>query len=342
MEMFDLVELRKVIVNTPQESDYFLSRLYPEQMNFDGPAIAFDDLRNGRQMAPFVAPNVQGRVMRRRGYYTRTFTPAYIKPKDVVEPGRMLRRRAGEAIGAGTMSPAQRWEATIADYQQQQVKEIRRRWEWMAAQAALNGEVMVSGEDYPEVLVSFGRNADHTVVLVGGAQWSETTAAPLDDLELWAGRVADAEGFPVTRVTMGTAAWRAFRKNAEVKDLLDTNTSGNSSSLDRTPGRGEKVRSVGNVGGFQIYVYSDVYEDELGVTQPMMDPRDVFLEAADGFEGVRAFGAIMDADAGLQPLDIFSKMWKNPDPSVVYLLSQSAPLMIPSRPNCTLRARVVA
>ena len=47
-------------------------------------------------------------------------------------------------------------------------------------------------------------------------------------------------------------------------------------------------------------------------------------------------------DADLQALDIFPKMWKNPDPSVIYLMSQSAPLMIPSRPNCTLRARVVA
>ena len=98
----------------------------------------------------------------------------------------------------------------------------------------------------------------------------------------------------------------------------------------------------GQIGAFNIYVYSDVYEDETGTMQPMMDPRDVLLEAEGGFDGVRAFGAIMDADAGLQALDIFPKMWKNPDPSVIYLLSQSAPLMIPSRPNCTLRARVVA
>lgn len=339
MDLYSSAELRKVIVDSRPPVQYFIDRLYPEQMNFTTEEILFDEMRLGRRMAPFVAPNVQGRVLKRSGFYTRSFRPAYVKPKDVVTPGRMLRRLAGEAL-TGEMSPSQRWKAVVAAYQLDQRNQIYRRWEWMAAQAALNGSVTVSGEDYPTVTIDFGRAANHTVVLTGTAAWDDAASTPIDDLELWAKRVRDAEGYVVTRVTMGTTAWQWFRQHADVKELLETRR-GSESRMETGPGLGESVDYKGKIGSFDIYVYSDVYEDETGTMQQMMDPRDVFLEASGGYEGVRAFGAIMDADADLQALEIFSKMWKNPDPSVIYLLSQSAPLMIPSRPNCTLRARVI-
>lgn len=340
MDLYSTAELRKVIVDSRPPVQYFLDRLYREQMNFTTEEIMFDELRLGRRMAPFVAPNLQGRVLKRSGFYTKMFRPAYVKPKDAVTPGRMLRRLAGEGL-TGDMTPGQRWQATVAAYQLDQRNQIFRRWEWMGAQAALYGQVTVSGEDYPTVTIDFGRAANHTVILSGTALWSNDASLPDDDLEEWASRVHDAEGFVVTRVTMGRLAWKAFKRNPSIERLLETRR-GSESKAETGPGLGESVEYKGQIGSFNIYVYNDVYEDENGAMQPMMDPRDVLLEAGAGFDGVRAFGAIMDADAGLQALDIFPKMWKNPDPSVVYLMSQSAPLMIPSRPNCTLRARVVA
>jgi len=341
MDLFSTAELRKVVIDSRPPVQYFLDRLYKEQMESTTEEIMFDDLKLGRRMAPFVAPNLQGRVLKRSGFYTRSFRPAYVKPKDVVTPGRMLRRLAGEAL-TGEMTPGERWRATVVAYQLDQRKQIYRRWEWMAAQAALYGQVTISGEDYPTVTIDFGRSSNHTVVLTGTARWTDTVNSnPVDDLEDWATRVREAEGFAVTRVTMGGTAWKAFRKHPAVKELLETRR-GSTSTMETGPSLGESVEYKGQVGSLNIYVYSDVYEDEDGVVQQMMDPRDVFLEAEAGYEGVRAFGAIMDAKAGLQPFDIFPKMWENEDPSVVYLMSQSAPLMIPSRPNCTLRARVVS
>ena len=340
MDLYSTAELRKVIVDSRPPVQYFLDRLYREQMNFTTEEIMFDELHLGRRMAPFVAPNLQGRVLKRSGFYTKMFRPAYVKPKDAVTPGRMLRRLAGEGL-TGDQTPGQRWKATVAAYQLDQRNQIYRRWEWMGAQAALYGQVTVSGEDYPTVTIDFGRAANHTVILSGSALWSDASSLPDDDLEDWAARVHDAEGFVVTRVTMGRLAGKAFKRNPSVRELLETRR-GSKSEAETGPGLGESVEYKGQIGSFNIYVYNDVYEDENGAMQPMMDPRDVLLEAGAGFDGVRAFGAIMDAKAGLQALDIFPKMWENEDPSVVYLMSQSAPLMIPSRPNCTLRARVVA
>ena len=55
-------------------------------------------LDTARRLAPFVSPLVAGKAERSRGYSTRSFTPAYVKPKHVVEPSKAMKRRAGERL----------------------------------------------------------------------------------------------------------------------------------------------------------------------------------------------------------------------------------------------------
>jgi hypothetical protein len=99
---------------------------------------------------------------------------------------------------------------------------------------------------------------------------------------------------------------------------------------------------VGTIGaGIEAYVYNGTFQNDDGTLAPIMDPRDIVLSAP-GVEGVKAFGAILDEDADLQATDIFPKMWSQKDPSARFIMSQSAPLMIPVNPNRTFRARVVA
>ena len=49
----------------------------------------------------------------------------------------------------------------------------------------------------------------------------------------------------------------------------------------------------------------------------------------------------MDSKAGYQATEIFTKMFEEDDPSRTFLLSQSAPLVVPVNPNCTLKAKVL-
>ena len=100
-------------------------------------------------------------------------------------------------------------------------------------------------------------------------------------------------------------------------------------------------RRVAVLGEFEIWVYSDTYVDDAGVAQKFMPNGTVFMGHAQGMEGVQAFGAILDSQAGLQAMSIFPKMWDNPDPSVTFVMSQSAPLMIPAQPDATLLAHVL-
>lgn len=58
-------------------------------------------------------------------------------------------------------------------------------------------------------------------------------------------------------------------------------------------------------------------------------------------QGVRAFGAIRDETAGFQAMPYYPKSWVDEDPSVRYLLMQSAPLVVPTRVNASFAATVL-
>jgi len=84
--------------------------------------------------------------------------------------------------------------------------------------------------------------------------------------------------------------------------------------------------------GYNWYSDVDSFNGAL-TTRQFLDPN-VVVGVGPGLDMVAMFGAIMDADANFsveQP--IFPKMWKNADPSVVYTMSQSAPLFVPLNPN---------
>jgi hypothetical protein len=104
MEIFDTLTLMEVLRVQRPPTTYWLDSFFPRTVTFQTEEILFDTVIDTRRLAPFVAPNVQGRVMREQGYSTKTFRPAYAKPKHVVTPQRAIPRRAGETITGSTPS----------------------------------------------------------------------------------------------------------------------------------------------------------------------------------------------------------------------------------------------
>jgi Phage major capsid protein E len=339
-EIVETHELIEVIETFHQPSSYWLDLCFPREHRSESEYIDFDLVDTGRRLAPFVAPNVQGQPMVQRGEAIRKFKPAYIKPKDPVDPARLLQRRAGEKLG-GSMSPKQREDAIVADILLEHTNGIRRRWEWMAARAVIDGSVIVQGDNYPRVQVGFGRNAANTKTLTAGARWNQSTATPLLDLENWSTEMHQRVGYVPTRITMGLNAWRTFYMHAEVKAMLETRR-GSTNAIETGPADGSpfQYRGTLNSSGLEIWTYNDIYEDNNGALVPFMSADDVVLTSP-AVSGVRAFGAIMDRKASWAPLPIFPKMWEQEDPSGLFLMTQSAPLMIPMRPDATMKITVL-
>jgi hypothetical protein len=108
----ELIEVQQRLQNLP---DGFWRNRYPRVITSDREEIMFEvaDVDN-RKLAPFVAPNVQGRVMRGQGFEARTFRPAYVKPKHIVDPTKAIPRMMGEPMMGG-MSMLARFNAAGRD-----------------------------------------------------------------------------------------------------------------------------------------------------------------------------------------------------------------------------------
>jgi len=88
-------------------------------------------------------------------------------------------------------------------------------------------------------------------------------------------------------------------------------------------------------------VYSAWYIDPADSVEKPILPTGTVILASPAIEGVRAYGAIRDEQAGLQAAPYFVKSWTEEDPSVRFIMMQSAPLVVPYRPNASFKAKVL-
>lgn len=346
MAFYNTAELLETLRVVRQPTSFFLDLLFNRQINFETETINFDVVYgDDRKLAPFVVPNVQGRASKMSGYEQRSFKPAYLKPKDIIDPNMVIERQPGEALGTGSLSLSQRRDAVVAELLRQHSVKHRNRQEWMAAKAIIDGKVTIKGEDYPETLVDFRRHSSLTYTLAGAALWSAGTADPLANLKAARVNANVRSGARIQKHVFGGDAWDKFTARVNLKDLLDTRYKDSQSEIKTMTDGYEGVEFIGTIrsindgGRLDIWVHTGKYIDEDGNEQFMMDQNTVvgFSEAV---QGVRAFGAIKDKKAGYQALEIFPKSWEEEDPSVEYLMTQSAPLMIPKQPDATFSIKV--
>lgn len=341
--LYDTDTLLGVMRQTAPVSNYWLDLCFPRQVNFTDEYIDFEKLVDTRKLAPLVVPTAQGKPVYHEASNVTRLKPAYVKPKDPVNPNRMLQRRPGELLpGTSNQGPAARYNAVVADIQRAHREAIERRWEWLAARATIDGKVTLVDDGYPERVVDFQRDAGHTITLSGTSVWGGSTGDIMGNIESWRHMARRAKfGGPTNRLTVGGDVWEVMRKDAGLLKQLDTQMRGTDANFRTGLREGLDVEYMGSLSGtLDVYVYSDYYQDKNGSTVDFMSSKDVVLTGP-GVSGVRAFGAILDDSAGFQAMPIYPNMWRENDPPMVFCMAQSAPLMVPVNPNCTVKATVL-
>lgn len=316
---------------------FLVNLMCPGVALFGTQEIAFDAWSDDMKLAPFVSPYVPGQVSQQPGGEVRKFQAPYLKPKDVVDPTRVLVRRPGEMIG-GNLTPAQRADAIRLDILDQHRQKIRRREEWMAAQFLLTGKITVSGPRYPTAILDFRRDANHTIDISGGtAAWNQGTAKPVEDLEDWFAMLES----PATHVIFGRSAFRRALENPAFKDLVDSRR-GSDTELEMAPAHMDaSYRGRFGGAGPEIWTYTGYYKDASGNKVLFIPDDHVVVVSAAGARGLRAYGAILDATANYQEAEIYPKNFVTDDPGQEFIMSQSAPLTVFRRPDATLAAKVL-
>lgn len=338
-DIFSTASLNYVVQNLfLQQQNFLLDRFFPSVMQSLTEEIRFDVINGSRRIAPFCSPLVEGKIVESLGYKTSVFKPAYVKDKRVFDGNRPFRRIPGEQIG-GSMSPADRMARVVSDNEADQIGMVKRRLEVMAGEVLATGKETISGDKYPTTVVDFLRDSSLTIALTGGARWNQSGTDPLADLETWANLVLALTGAMPLDVVMSQDAWKVFRNNAAVLayinrfNLLGTTLTPNAMTK-------EGAQSMGSIAGFNIWVYQGLYYDDVSATTKQILPAMTVLLAAPELEGYQAYGAIRDEQAGFQAQQYFAKSWVEEDPPVRYLMLQSAPLVVPLRPNAMVAATV--
>lgn len=339
MDLFSTNVMTGVVNSLQAPPSFLLDTFFPAIQTEQSEEIHFDVETDVMGLAPFVSPVVEGKIMSDQGFTTKTFKPAYVKPKNVWDNSRPLKRYKGEQVG-GSLAPADRQRLILADYLTRHVTLIRRRKEWMASSVLRTGAVTISGDLYQTVAVSFGRDAALTITLTGGNRWGQTGVKPLDLLQDWADLINEKSGAEAVDVVMDVGAWKVFRADADVKDRLNVQR-----RLAERPSMAQDTvvrvggNFVGAIDGFNIWVYVGRYKDDSGTLQKMLPNGTVIMVGE--MLGVQAYGAILDEAAGFQALPYFSKSWIENDPPRRFVMTQSAPLIVPYRPNASLCATVL-
>lgn len=337
MDIFSTHVLSKVVENLHSPSSFLLDMFFPQEQRSETEEIYFDTQESKPRISPFVSPLMPGKVVEHEGYRTKSFKPAYVKDKRRFTPDMPFKRMAGEKIG-GEMTPAQRLEKAVAVTLNNQLDCLTRREEVMASEVLRTGKITVEGDGYPAVTVDFGRDASFTKVLTGDNTWDNSSVNILDNLEDWAGAIQSKSGVVAKTVILEPSAWKIFRANPFVQKYLDYRRgTANTLSIDPIILGNEKARFVGNIGDFEVWVYNDIYIESGTEIEKKIPPENtVLLGSRSGIEGVRCYGAIKDEQAGFQANRYFPKSWLENDPAVRWMLLQSAPLVVPYRPNASM------
>lgn len=340
MDRFSTEYLMGVVEDLKRPPRFFLDRYFPRVETFSTEAVDFDVIDRKRRIAPLVSPLVPAKLMNQAGRVVKSLTPAYTKDKRVFDASRGFKRAVGETIG-GSLTPQARIDMAIVSELDDQLNVLTRRQEVMAAEAVRTGKLVLSGEQYPAVTVDFQRDATLSPASPSILWSAATTAKPLNDLRTWALAMLKKSGVYGKDVVMAVDVFQAFIATSQVSarwQALNANQIGTAITLGAPQIEGGVY--MGSIDGFDIFVYAGWYIDESDVEHEIHPSGWITMTAPAAIEGVRAHGAIKDVEAPIEA-EYYPKSWTEPDPSVRYLMLQSAPLTTPVRPNASLGVQVL-
>lgn len=336
-----LLSIQQGVIESLENSPitFLRDQFFGQTEEFETQEVHFDVLDKKRRIAPFVSPLVPGKVVEKRGHETKYFRPAYVKPKTPIDPSELQKRLPGEPL-MGSLSPEQRRDGHVAMILRDHVEMLNMREEVMASEILRTGKLTIEGEGFGQVVMDFGRHADLTVNLTSTARWGESAADPVADLTLWGRKIRQHSNAVARVAVMEDEAFDRLLVSltAEQKTELFDSRRASESRVELGPRLAEKLRYEGRLGQVDIWTYTDTYSDEDGNELDVM-PANTVIMCSTALEGVSAYGAILDARQ-LRARRIWPKVWEEQDPSREWVMSQSAPVLVPLRVNACLGATV--
>lgn len=339
ISLFETRDMIRALEQMKPVQTFLLDTFFTETETHVTKHVDIDIIKGKRRVAPFVSPLVEGTAIDRIGYTTNTYEPPYVKPKMVTHAQDFLKRQPGETIYGSSDSAGQRAAMQVGKDLAQMDELITRREEWMAATALQTGKIVVSGEGI-SATIDFLMDASHIITLTGTDLWSDTTNSdPLGDLRTWKRLIFKDSGLNPTHVIMGTSAIDAFMAHPKVTNALDIRRITLGQIDPAILANGVTYYGTLNEVGIDVYSYDEYFDTGSGDTA-LVDAKKVIM-GSNRARCTRHYGAIQDLEVNAA-MSRFPKSWEEKDPSVRFIMVQSAPLMALHQVDAFVCAKVLS
>lgn len=328
-------------------NNFLQTRYFPDGTVFTTDQVLVEYKDGNQKVAPFVAPEIGGKVVKRDGYTAHAYQPAFIAPKRALTIDNLSKKGFGEAL-YGELTPEERALKITADDLTEMDAMIVRRQEQMCAEVLQTNALTMKhyGDDnklYETKNIAFYEGSTNPAVYTPSKVWSADDADIIGDIAAIALELAK-RGLPAVDVILGTQAADAFLNNEKVLKLLD-NRNFNIGAVDPTEGFPEAV-FLGQINckGYKLNFiqYAATYENEAGVITPFINPKDVIVTAPAC--GVTNYGAITQINHGESNFTTHAEKrvpLYSIEGQVREVALRSAPLVQPKHKNAFIKATVL-
>lgn len=326
---------------------FLKSRYFPDGTTFGTDEVLVEYKDGNQKIAPFVAPEVGGKVVKRNGYSVKAYQPAFIAPKRALTVDALKKKGFGEAY-YNQLSPAERALAITADDLAEMDEMIVRREEAMCAEVLQTNALTMNhytddNKLYETKNIAYYDGEANPAVYATNFSWDTAEADILADCKEIA-MMLKKRGLAATDVILGTQAADALLSNEKIQKLLD-NRNYNIGVIDPT----EQFDDAVFIGQLNCYghklnfiQYAGTYEAEDGTIKDYINPTDIIVTAPGC--GQTNYGAITQIDYG--QADFTTHVAKRVplyevEKQVKSVALRTAPLVQPVNKNPFIKATVI-
>ena len=339
-------KLQKIISLVGTAPSFLRDYFFGTPAYYPNGEINIEIVKNGQQVAPFVAPEIGGKVMERLGSTMKTFTAPEVAPQRVITTKNLLAAAGNSEVAfieAGS-TPESRQAKLIKDDFNDMEQAITRREESMCAEVLFKGQVTVTGDGYGTQVIKFWNDADKPYSgLTGAALWTATaTADPLTDIEFGISQTQNRSGITAGDVIMSPKTWTLARNSEKLLKQLDTKNLDVGEILGQNVANEMGVRLVARLNGVNIWTYSKTLKIQGAngtVTDTQIVPDGLVLFGSKAVPTEMAYGVVSITDVKNQKLvhstgrRVVNQYLSQKNPAGIVNETKCAPLPIPKVPD---------
>ena len=346
IDLYSTRRMLEVLEQIPPQPKFLRNTFFRNVKQSDTDTIDIDIVKQGRRVTAYTRPVLQGTLMERGGFETKSYKMPTIKIKMASGADKFMTRSAGETPYT-LETPAQRAARALVDDEAYLNGCLDAEEERQAAEVLSTGAITIRNDKGEAIQnIDFSLEASHKPVLTAADKWddnSQNFSTILAKCRAWR-KIITRTGAPapthmVVASNVGELLIDKFNPPKEQSHISSIRVDRGQVDITNLP---DGVTYIGFFKelGCDIYSYDGTYLDLDNNVKPYIPDGKVILASANArFD--RNYAAIQNFHAGLMPVARFPWTWIEPDGRARFLQLESAPLLAPHQIDSIVAATVL-